>query len=134
MTEAASVARRWAGRAGRVRRAAGVRARRRRTWGVQAGARRRRRRARQARATSGAQARGARDNARGVGGSSRGATTRPRGPAMIRPGRPQHGHARAVCAHRLGQVGQLVARAPRLVFLPGFRLGIVSESPFRPGS
>ena len=40
------------------------------------------------------------------------------------------GSGRVACVHRLGQLGQLVARAPGLVFRPGFRLGIVSESLF----
>ena len=37
-------------------------------------------------------------------------------------------HGRAACAHRLGQLGQLGARAPGLVFSLVFRLGIFPES------
>ena len=53
------------------------------------------------------------------------AATQPGSSATTRPGRPQHGHPRAACAHRLGQLG---ARAPGLVFNLGFRLGIFPES------
>ena len=84
--------------------------------------RRRRQRARGAQATAGA---------RGATSGARGAAAGARQQAQSTLGT---GPGPAACAHRLGQLGQLVAGAPGLVFRPGFRLGIVSESPFRPRS
>ena len=77
--------------------------------------------------------RGARRQALERGKRKRSAQASARG-ASGRAGRGTRRGVRATCAHRLGQLGQLVARAPSLVFRPGFRLGTVSESPFGPGS
>ena len=52
----------------------------------------------------------------GVGGAQQGPAGRPAGRSWA-------------C-----QLGQLGARAPSLVFRPGFQLGDVFESPFEPGS
>ena len=65
------------------------------------------------------------------GGRTRGARSRQGGRRAGRWGvrsERDTSAGRAACAHRLGQLGQLGARAPGLVFNLVFRLGIFPES------
>ena len=56
------------------------------------------------------------------------AATRPGGSATTRPGRPRHGHERAACARRLGQLGQVRVLCTLTQFLDPVRLDIFPES------
>ena len=116
------------GRAGTAQACAGrwcaarARSRRRRHWrGARRACGRRGAAARGTRAEA-CEARAERSGRAGAGG----AQTRGRGARGGRLGAPVLTWA---C-----QLGQLGARAPSLVFRPGFRLGDVFESPFEPGS
>ena len=91
------------------------------------------------RAAGGARQRAGRGSARGA--AARGARQRA-DLCEARVERSGRAGARGAQGGRLGvpvrtwacQLGQLGARAPGLVFRPGFRLGDVFESPFEPGS
>ena len=48
------------------------------------------------------------------------AATRPGGSATTRPGSPRHGHERAACGRRLGQLGQFWCSCTWLGLQPGF--------------
>ena len=78
---------------------------------------------------------GRRAGERVAGTQARGRQARKRSGGRHAGARGAHGRGAAAGAGRtVWALGQLGARAPGLVFQPGFRLGDVFESPFEPGS